>query len=126
VIDRAQPVAARVAVHAREEFEVDVVDAAAVLEPVDLVERRAADALDRRQPQLHRAGGHVDGLRTELERAGVGLVRILHAERKRAGRRPMLGCEVAGEANSTISKPIRPIGISERSLVMGLPGTIGP
>ena len=81
-----------------QELEVDVVDALAVLEAVDQVQRRAADAADRRQAQLHRPGRHLDRLRAQLERARVGLVRILHAKRQRAGARPVLGGEVAGQA----------------------------
>ena len=88
----------RMARHAVEPLEVDVVDALAVFEAVDQVQRRAADAFDRRQPQLHRAGGNLDRLRAEFERAGIRLVRILDAERQRAGARPVLGGKVAGQA----------------------------
>ena len=98
VVDDLQPVARRMARHAGHPFEVDVVDALAVFEAVDQVQRRAADALDRRQPQLHRPGGDLDRLRAELERARIGLVRILDAKRQRTRARAVLGREVAGQA----------------------------
>ena len=94
VIDELEAVAHRMAVDAVDELEVDVVDRRAVAEAVDQVQRRAADALDRRQAQLHRAGRHVHRLRAELERALVRLVRILDAKRHAAGRRAVLGGEV--------------------------------
>jgi len=98
VVDHLQAVAGRAAVDALDELEVDVVDGLAVLVAVDQVDRHAADALDRGQAQLHRAGGNVDGLRAERQRALVGLVRVLHAEREAAGRRAVFGREVRGQA----------------------------
>ena len=98
VIERLQAVADRAPIDAGQELEVDVVDRLAVLEAVDQVERRAADALDRRQAQLHRPGRHLERLRAELERARVGLVRIADAKGEPARRRPVLGGEVAGVA----------------------------
>ena len=98
VVHQLQAVACRVAVDALEELEVDVVDRLAVLEAVDEVERRAADALDRRQAQLHRAGRYFDRLRAELQRAVVGLVRVLDPEGQAAGRGAVLAREVPGKA----------------------------
>ena len=92
----------RMAIDAVDELEVDVVDRRAVAEAVDQVQRRAADALDRRQPQLHRAGRHVDRLRAELERAPVRLVRVAHAKRHAARRRPVLGGEVRRDARRLV------------------------
>ena len=80
------------------ELEVDVVDRAAFLEAIDQVERRAADALDRRQAQLHRPGRDVERLGAGLEREPIGLVRVLDAKRQAAGRRAVLGGEVRGQA----------------------------
>src|SRR5574337_1943034 len=98
VVDRPQAVAGRTAVDPGHELEVDVVDRLAVLEPVDQVQRRTADPLDRRQAQLHRAGGNVDRLGTELERTRVGAVRIAHPEGERARAGSVLGGEVACQA----------------------------
>ena len=97
---KLQAVADRVAIDAGEELEVDVVDRLAVLEAVDQVERRAADALDGRQAQLHRPGRHLERLRAELERARVGLVRIADAKREAARRRSVLGGEVGRRSSS--------------------------
>ena len=160
VVHHLQADAARMPVHAREEGEVDVVDGLAVLEAVDQVQRRAADALDRRQAQLHRPGRDVDGLRAQFQRPVVCLVGVLHAEGQAAGRGPVLRREIGGfalgfaiddevdvalavqenvlgpvaghqleaqlleqrfqllgvgEANSTNSNPMSPMGLSNRS-----------
>ena len=56
VVDEFQAMAHRVAVHALDEVEVDVVDGFAVFKPVDQVQRCAANAFDGGQVQLHRAG----------------------------------------------------------------------
>lgn len=98
MVDDLQAVPTRVPVHALDELEVDVVDAPAVFIPVDQVQRRPADALDRRQAQLHGARGHVHGLRAQLQRAGVGLVGVAHAEGHGAGAGPVLGREVTRQA----------------------------
>ena len=94
VVDLFQAVAPGALGHALQPLEVDVVDGLAVLEAVDQVQRRAAYALDGRQAQLHGAGGDLDGLRAQLQRALVGAVRVLHAERQAAGRGAVLGAEV--------------------------------
>ena len=154
------------AVHAVDEFEVDVVDALAVFKTVDQVQRRAANALDRRQAQLHDAGRNVHRLRAHFQRAAIGFVRVFHTKRHAAGTRAMLGGKVGrialgfavddevdvalavqidvlerclatnvkpscfisgsstpglGEANSTNSNPINPIGLSNKSAMAVLP-----
>jgi len=95
VVDLVQAMAHGAAVHAFDEFEVDVVDGLAVFKAVDQIQRRAADALDGGQAQLHGAGGDVDGLCAQFQRAVVGLVRVLHAEGQAAGGRAMLGAKVS-------------------------------
>ena len=70
----------------------------AVLVAVDQVQRRAADALDRRQAQLHRAGGHVHRLRAQFQRTGVGAMCIAYPEGHGAGAGAVLGGKVAGQA----------------------------
>jgi hypothetical protein len=98
VVDQLEAVPARMALHAVQELEVDVVDRLAVLEAVDQVERRAADALDRGQAQLHRTGGDLHRLRAQFERARIRPVRVLNAKRHGARRRPVLGREVRRRA----------------------------
>ena len=98
VVDELKAVARGVSVHAVDEFEVDVVNALAVFKAVDQIQRRAANALDGGQAQLHGARGHVHRLRPEFQRPGIGFVRILHAKRQGTCARPMLGCEVARQA----------------------------
>ena len=98
VVDERQAVAHRMAVDAVDKIEIDVVDRAAILEAVDQVQRRAANALDGRQAQLHRPGRDVDGLGAQCQCPLVGLVRILDPERQPAGRRAMLGGKVSGDA----------------------------
>jgi hypothetical protein len=161
VVDQPQAVALGMAVDAVDELEVDVVDALAVLEAVDQVQRRAADALDGRQAQFHRPGRDLHRLRAALQRQRVGLVRVAHAKGQATGAGAVFGGEVrgqaarlavddevdaspwrysstsllrwratrlkpifsnsgsstpgVGDANSTNSKPIRPIGLSNRS-----------
>ena len=88
----------RMPVHAFDELEVDVVDGLAIFVAIDQVQGRPADALDRRQSQLHRAGGDVQRLGAKLQGALVGLVRILHAEGQAAGRGAVLLREVGCQA----------------------------
>ncbi|MNX94836.1 hypothetical protein D3C86_1270830 [compost metagenome] len=98
VIDDLQAGTDRMAVHTFDEHEVDVIDRAAFAETVDQVQRRTADAFDRRQVQLHRAGFDVDRLGAEFQGTLVGLLRILDAKRHAAHRRTVLGREVRGHA----------------------------
>ena len=98
VIDELQAVPHRMAVHAVDELEVDVVDRPALAMAVDQVQRRAADTLDRRQAQLHRAGRDLDRLGAQLQCAGIGQRRVLDPKRHAAGRWAMLGSEVRGRA----------------------------
>ena len=98
VVNQLEAVAGRVAVHAALKHKINVVDRLAVLEPVDQVQRRAANALDGGQVQLHRPGLDFNRLRAEFKRATVSQVRILHAKRHAAGARAMLGGKVARNA----------------------------
>ncbi len=98
VVDDLQAGTDRVAVHTFDELEVDVVDRAAFLETVDQVQRRTADALDRWQAQLHRAGFDFHRLGAQFQGAGIGLVGVTHAERHAAYRRAVFGGEVRGDA----------------------------
>ncbi len=68
-------------VDAVEEFEVDVVDRVAGRVAVDEIKWCTADALNRRQAQFHRTRGNLDRLCAKLQRAVVGEVRVLDAER---------------------------------------------
>ena len=98
VVDALEAVAGRVAVHAVDEFKVDVVDAFAVFKPVDQIQGRAANAFDGGQAQLHGAGGHIDRLCAQFEGSRIRQVRVFHPKRQRASARPVLGSKVAGQA----------------------------
>ncbi|MNT21252.1 hypothetical protein D3C72_1565860 [compost metagenome] len=98
VVDEVQAVAHGAAVHAFDEFEVDVVDGLAVFKAVDQIQRCAADALDGGQAQLHGAGGDFDGLGAQVECALVRLVGVFHTKGHAAGRRAVLGAKVRGLA----------------------------
>jgi hypothetical protein len=98
VVDDLEAVTRWVAVHALDEFKIDVVDALAVFVTVDQVQRCATNAFDGGQAQLHRAGGHVHGLGPHFQGAGIGLVRILHTKSQRARARAVLGSKVTGQA----------------------------
>ena len=98
VVDQLQAVAHRVTVHAVEKHKIDVVDRLAFFKPVNQVQRRAADALDGGQVQLHRAGLDFNRLRAEFEGALVGHVRILDPKGHAAGAGAVFGGEVAGDA----------------------------
>ena len=81
--------------------EVDVVDrhAAAVARvAVDEVDQRVADALDRRNRELHRAGMRLDAPGAVGHARAVGVRRIPDAERDRADRRPVHARERLREA----------------------------
>ena len=94
MIDDLEAVTVRVTIDTLDEIEVDVVDRFAVAEAIDQIQRRAADAFDRRQVQFHRTGGHLHRLRAEIERSFESLMRVLDAKRHRAGRRAVLGRKV--------------------------------
>ena len=80
------------------ELEIDVVDALAVFVAVDQVQRRAANALDRRQAKLHRPGRNLDRLSALFQRQLVGFVRIGHPEGHAAGAGAVLLGEVGSVA----------------------------
>ena len=65
---------------------------------VDEVDEAVADALDRRDVELHRAHRAVVGLGAQLERALVGLRGVLHADGEGARRRPVHARERLREA----------------------------
>src|SRR3990167_9004198 len=98
VVDQVQAVAHGAAVHAYDEFKVDVADGLAVFKPVDQIQRRTTNALDGGQAQFHGAGGDLDWLGAQLQCAVVSLVRILHTEGQATGRRATLGTKVGGLA----------------------------
>ena len=98
VVNQLQAVAHRVVVHPVDKVKVNVVDRLAVFETVNQVQRRAANAFDGRQPQLHRAGGNVDRLGTQRQRAVVGVVRVLDPKRHAAGTGPVFGGKVGRHA----------------------------
>ena len=107
VVDVGEAVADRVRVRAGDRLEVDVIDAdvadgarlrAVLAAPaVDEVDQRIADALDRRDVQLHRAGLVVEAPCAEFQRVLVRLRGILHAERDRADRRAVQAREALRE-----------------------------
>lgn len=122
VVDDLEAGALRVAVHAFDEHKVDVIDRAAFAEAVDPVQRRAADALDGRQVQFHRPGFDMDRLGAQLERAVVGLLRVLDAERHAAHRRAMLGRKVGGDAVGFVVKDQVDLALAEQVDVLGTVG----
>ncbi|MNC35786.1 hypothetical protein D3C75_842810 [compost metagenome] len=122
VVDQLEAGTLRMTVDALDEFEVDVVDRAAFAETVDQVDRRTADALDRRQAQLHRPGGAVYRLGAQLQGAGVGLVGVLHPEGHAAGRRAVLGGEVGGEALRLLVEDQVDVALAVQVHVLGAVG----
>ena len=98
VVNQRQAVAHRVAVYAVQKNKINVVDRLAFFKAVNQVQRRAADALDGGQVQLHRAGLDFNRLRAEFECALVGQMRILHPKRHAAGAGAVFGGKVAGDA----------------------------
>lgn len=98
VVDDLEAGTDRVAVDTLDEVEVDVVDRAAFLETVDQVQRRTANALDRRQAQFHRAGFDFYRLRAQLQRTGIGLMGIAHTEGHATYRWAMLRGKIRRDA----------------------------
>jgi len=90
MIDHVEPAALGMPVNTVEIVEVDIVDRAALLEPIDKIQRRAADTLDGRQPQFHRTGFYFDRLGAKFQRTRVGKLSIVHPESHTARRRPVL------------------------------------
>ena len=81
--------------------EVDVVDghaAALARIAVDEIDQRIADALDRRDVELHRPRVRLDAPRSLLDQLAVSLRGILDAECHGADRRPMDAREALREA----------------------------
>ena len=68
--------------------EIDIVDRVLAV-AVDQIDQAAADPLDRRDVQLHRADLAVHRLGAEPDRPVIGRSRVLDAERDRADRRPV-------------------------------------
>jgi len=77
--------------------EVDVVDRALAV-AIDQVDETAADTFDRRDLQLHRSDARLDRLRAQVDAMLVRSGSVLHAERHRTRRRPVLAREALTEA----------------------------
>src|SRR5579872_6487316 len=76
MVDRRQADALRRLLDARYRHKIDVVDRATRAVAVDEVDEAAADALDRRDVQLHRADPALDRLGAELDRPAIGQGRV--------------------------------------------------
>ena len=88
-------------------FEVDVVDGAAFLVPIDQVKRGTADAFDRRQAQFHGPGGNFDRLCAKFQCPRIGVMRIFYSKRHAAGARTVfLREECRGAARFFIQNEI--------------------
>ena len=122
VVDDLQARALGVAVHAFDELEVDVVDRRAFAEAVDQVQRRTADALDRRQAQFHRPGGNLDGLGAQGQCTGIGLVGVLHAEGHAAHGGPVFSGEVGGLALGLVVEDQVDLALAIQVHVLGTVG----
>ena len=85
-------------IDARQEFEVDVVDAAPLAVAIDQVDQRIADALDRRDIEFHRADLALDAPGAERQGALVGEGGVLHAKGDGADAGAMHAGEALGEA----------------------------
>ncbi|MCY1430948.1 hypothetical protein D9M71_469080 [compost metagenome] len=97
VVDDFQASTHRVAIHAFDEVEIDVVDRTAFLEAVDQVERCPPDTLDRRQAQFHRAGFDFYRLGAQFQGAGISLMGIAHAKGHATYRRAVFSGEVRSD-----------------------------
>ncbi len=122
VVDNLEAGAHRVAVDAFEEHEVDVIDRTALTETVDQIQRRAADALDRRQVQFHRPGFNVNRLGAQLQRTVIGLLRVFDPERHAAHRRAVLGRKVRREAVGLVVEDQVDLALAEQVDVLGAVG----
>ena len=98
MVNEFEAVADRVAIHTGYEFKVNIVDGFAIFKPINQIQRRAANALDGGQVQLHRASGDLNRLGTQLKRAKVRMVRVLHPKRHAAGAGAVLGSKVTRHA----------------------------
>ena len=94
VLDDAEEIHARdrrrMRIDRRDRAEVDVVDREVVV-TVDEIDEALADAVDRRNVELHRAGAHGDRPGAELERAPECGVGVAHPDRDRADDGPLDG-----------------------------------
>src|SRR5206468_7895867 len=62
-------------------LKVNVVDGFAVFKAINQIQRRAANALDGGQVQLHRPGGYFNRLRPQFQGALIGVVRVFDTKR---------------------------------------------
>ena len=91
VVDVVQAGAARMRVAPAGPVEIDVVDRALRAVAVDEIDLQAADALDRRDGELHRSDLGLRRLRAHGDGALVGLPGVDDAEGHRRRRGPVLG-----------------------------------
>ena len=101
VIDQPEPRAHRIAVHAGQIVEINVIDRQLVVPrligiAVDQIDDRTADAPDRGQPQLHWRRGRLDRLGPARQRLVIGSARIVDTKPHAASRRAMFGREIGG------------------------------
>jgi len=94
VIDQLEARTDRILVHARQIFEIDVVDIEIVAIAINQVNDRIADAANARNVQLARAGIHVHRLGALSQQMLVGLAGIADAKAHATGGRAMLAREI--------------------------------
>ncbi len=122
VVDDLQACTGRVAIHAVDEVEVDVIDRATFFKTVDKVKRGTADALDRRKTQFHRARLDLDGLCAQLQGAGVSIVSVAHTKRHAANGRAMLSGEIRSYASGFIVQDQVDVALSIQVHILGAVG----
>src|SRR5229473_1615992 len=98
VIDVGEADALGIVLDAGQILEVDVVDRAALAVTVDQVDQRIADALDRRDIELHRPDLALDAPGAKRQRPLVGEGRVLDPERDGANAGAVHARETLGEA----------------------------
>ena len=84
MIDLFEPASLRLSVGALKELEVNIVDRLPFFVSIDQIQRCAANALDRRQFELHGAGRDIDRLRALFQNGRIGFLRIANAKRHAA------------------------------------------
>ena len=125
VIDVGEADALRIVIDPRQEFEIDVVDAALLAVAVDQVDQRIADALDRRDVELHRPDLVLDTPGAERQRPLVGEGCVLHPEGDRADRRAVHARKALGEAVGLgIDDEVHVALAVERDVLGAMPGDL--
>lgn len=126
VVDAGESRAFRLAIHAFQIVEIDVVYRKVVIVAVDQVDQRASDPADCGQPQFHRSCRHVDRLRPAPDCLFIGFLCVPYTKTHAARRWPVFRGKIGGGTSRlVVGDEIDPALSIEVDILGSVTGDVG-